>query len=72
MVRYGIIAKLSNRLLTGGDEEAVSEPGLEESVLLGLVNVDVAGEDDLNVTGVNQEDDQLGADPHLDHLVELE
>lgn len=41
---------------TGGDEKTVSEPGLEETVLGGLVDVDVARQDDLDVARVHQED----------------
>ncbi|KYM99111.1 hypothetical protein ALC62_10080, partial [Cyphomyrmex costatus] len=35
------------------DEETISEPGLEKSVLSGFVDVDMAGQDDFNVTRVH-------------------
>lgn len=57
---------------TGRDEETVSEPGLEETILGGLVDVDVAGQDDLNVAWVHQEDQQLRSEPDLNDLIVLE
>ncbi|TGZ57461.1 hypothetical protein DBV15_09539, partial [Temnothorax longispinosus] len=57
---------------TGGDEETVSEPRLEETIFGGLVDVDMARQDDLNVARVHQEDQQLWSEPQLDDLIVLE
>lgn len=50
---------------TGTNEEAVSEPRLEEPVLISLVDVNMAAEDQLHVARVVQEHQKPGPNPNL-------
>lgn len=56
--------------LTCTDQQSIPQPGLEELVLGGLVDVDVTAEEELHVTGIIDEHHQLGADPHLGDVLE--
>lgn len=57
---------------TGRDEKTVSEPRPEETVFGGLIDVDVARQDDLDVARVHQEDQQLRPEPDLNDLIVFE
>lgn len=50
-------------LLPRTDQQSISQPRLEEPILVRLVQVNVTVQDDLNVCGVRQEDHQFVADP---------
>lgn len=57
------------RRLTAGDQETVSEPGLEEPVLVGFVDVHVTREDHFHVARVCQEDQQFRSKPYPDDVI---
>jgi len=56
--------------LTCADQQSIAQPGLEELVLGGLVDIDVAAQQQLHVPGIIDEDHQLGPDPHLGYVLE--
>lgn len=57
---------------TGGDKETVAEPGLEVPVFVGFVDINLAGQNDLDVARIHQEDYQLWSHPQSDDLVVFE
>lgn len=57
---------------TGRDEKSISQPGFEESVFVGFVEINVTGKNDLYVTRINEKDDEFWSNPKLDNLVKLE
>lgn len=58
-------------ILTGGYEETVAQPGLEEPILGGLVDDNVARQDKLDVAWIHQEDHEFRTDPSPDDLTVL-
>jgi len=64
--------RFSKLVLTTGDEETITQPGLEESVFGGFVDVDMAGQDKLDVARIQQKDRELRSDPYLDYLAVFE
>lgn len=57
---------------TGRDKETVSKPGLEETILGRLVDINVARQDDLNVARIHQENQQLRSEPNFNDLIVFE
>lgn len=53
MLIFQITSYIHMLILTGGDEETVAEPGLEEPIFGGFVDVDLAGQNDLDVARVH-------------------
>lgn len=60
-----MLVKKSKGLFTSADEKSVSEPRLEESVFISLVNVHMTAQDKLHVTRVIQEHQESGPNPDL-------
>lgn len=56
-------------MVTTADQQTIAEPRLEEAILVGLLDVNAAVEDQLDVQRIGQKDDQLGPDPNASHIL---
>lgn len=58
---------MGSPLVSRTDQQSLSQPRSEESVLRGLVNVNLTAQDQFNVPRVEQEDGQFRSDPQAHH-----
>lgn len=56
---------------TSTDKESIAKPRLEESIVLSLIDVNVAAQDEFDVTGVIQKDHKTRSNPQLHYSVDI-
>lgn len=59
---------MGSPMVTAADQQTIAQPWFEEAILVGLLDVDAAVEDQLDVERIRQENDQFRADPNPGHI----
>lgn len=55
-------------MVTATNQKAISQPWLEETILIGFVEMHLAAEDNFHINGVGQENDQFRPNPHASNV----